>query len=96
MDEQLSVVLSLSGEFADRVERLAVRRGWSVDELLASYVEVAVGLDERGDGSVLTEDERALVVTGLIALGLPETWELIEKLDKGWLLWVRSADQAEQ
>lgn len=53
-------------------------------------------MNEQSAGDALTDDEHALVVTGLIALGLPEAWELIEKLDESRLFWVRSADQAEQ
>ncbi|SMX94193.1 hypothetical protein [Brevibacterium aurantiacum] len=53
-------------------------------------------MDDQVAGGALTDEEHALLVTGLIALGLPEAWELIEKLDEGRLFWVRSADQAEQ
>lgn len=81
---------SLSEEMYTRLAGLADRRGWSVEELTGAYLMAAADLDEAGRAGLVNEDEHALIVTGLIALGLPEGWEVIQKMDDEWtLLWVR-------
>lgn len=84
--------VALAADSVARLNDLAQRRGWSVDHLVRRYLTVAADVDESGSAGLVNEDEHALIVTGLIALGLPEAWELIEKLDKRTLLWVRQSE----
>lgn len=74
-----------------RLSGLAERRGWTIEELVGSYIGVAADVDEAGEADLVSEDERALLIAGLMALGLPEGWTLIEKLENRALLWLRQS-----
>lgn len=84
--------LELTAQMHRRLSELAERRASTVEDLLGAYIAVAADVDEAGRAGLVSEDEHAFIVTGLIALGLPEAWELIEKLDERTLLWVRQSE----
>lgn len=82
------IELELTPEMQTWLSELSARRGWSVGELVTTYVSLAAEMDAAGEADLLSEDERALLITGLMALGLPEGWTLIERLENRALLWL--------
>lgn len=84
--------LELTPEMHAHLSGLAERRGWTVEELVGSYVGVAADIDEAGGAALLSDDERAVLITALMALGRPEARDLMGKFEDGSLLWVRQSE----